>query len=96
MKGHFGLFFDGSASSQKALDQALFLMEGKPHASLHILHCVPLPNIDPPFGFLADEAEKHLKKEKEKAAPLLQKLQTKLEDKEMYVFFPFSIVLDST
>lgn len=40
---HFGILYEGSDLSQKALEQCLFLMEGKKHCYLHICTCIDQP-----------------------------------------------------
>ncbi len=57
MKATFGVFYDGSPNSQKALEQSLFMLQGFPEGTLHLCICVNQPNIDPPFGYLPSEAE---------------------------------------
>lgn len=49
---HFGLLYDGSEMSKKALNDCLVLAPRYMKTSLHVCTCVDSPQVGPPFGYL--------------------------------------------
>jgi len=72
---HFGVFYDFSVSSEKALRLALNYTP-----IIHICTFVERPPTDTPWGYTIEEADAICNKNKEKAQIRLTQLQNQLKD----------------
>jgi len=74
---NFGVFYDFSAASEKALYLAFNYTR-----VIHICTCVERPPTDTPWGYTIDEADSIASKNKEKARTRLHQLQTQLQEEK--------------